>query len=205
MYFCDYNTFSIFHLSLTLKPQTMNYRSIIIVTLFLLTSLLINAQSAVKWYTFEEAVELNKTEPRKIFIDVYTDWCGWCKVMDKNTFSDPIIADYLNNKYYAVKFNAEGKDTIKFQGHAFINEGEGRRPTHQLAIALLKGKMSYPSIAYMDEKNQLITAIAGYMEPQKIEPLLAFIKEDLYKTNTNFEEYSKTFEGKVKISETKSD
>ncbi|MFC2086472.1 thioredoxin, partial [Bacteroidota bacterium] len=95
------------------------------------------------------------------------------------------------------KFNAEGYDTIQFAGKTFINEGIGRRPTHQLAIFLLNRKMSYPSIAYMDENNKLITAVPGYWEPKKIEPLLEFIKKDLYKTNTPFDEYSQNFKGKV--------
>ena len=64
-------------------------------------------ESKVKWYTFEEAVELNKAEQRKIFIDVYTDWCGWCKKMDATTFNSPEIAKILNEEYYAVKFDAE--------------------------------------------------------------------------------------------------
>ncbi len=65
-------------------------------------------QNEVKWMSFEEAVERSKTEKRKIFIDVFTDWCGWCKVMDKNTFPDLVIAKLLSNeKFYPVKFNAE--------------------------------------------------------------------------------------------------
>jgi uncharacterized protein YyaL (SSP411 family) len=54
----------------------------------------------VKWYTLEQAIALNKKEPRKIMIDVYTDWCGWCKKMDITTFNNNVIADYLNSKYY---------------------------------------------------------------------------------------------------------
>ncbi len=175
----------------------MNIKHLIAFLIIFLTTGFINAQSKVNWLTFEEAIEKNKTEPRKIIIDVYTDWCGWCKVMDKNTFNNAVIADYLNKNYHPVKFNAEGNDTIRFAGQKFINEGIGRRPTHQLAIALLKGKMSYPSIAYMDEKNQLITAVPGYWDAKKIEPLLEFIKKDLYKTNTDFEEYSQNFQGRV--------
>ena len=52
-------------------------------------------EGPVNWMSFEEAVEKSKKEKRKIFIDVYTDWCGWCKVMDKNTFSQPVIAKYI--------------------------------------------------------------------------------------------------------------
>ena len=171
---------------------------VIIILIMIIRIPVINAQEKVKWYTFEEAIEMNKTNPRKIIIDVYTNWCHWCKVMDKETFSNPIIADYLNKNYYPVKLNAEGHDTITFQEHVFVNEGGSKRGSHQLAIALLQGKMSYPSIAYMDENNKLITAVPGYWDAKKIEPLLEYIKDGLYAKNIAFDEFQKTFKGKIK-------
>jgi len=77
------------------------------------------AEGSVKWITFEEAIKKSKTEKRPIFIDVYTDWCGWCKVMDKNTFNDPQVAKLLNEKFYAVKFDAEQKEDVVFNGNTF--------------------------------------------------------------------------------------
>ncbi|MDA3890187.1 MAG: DUF255 domain-containing protein [Salinivirgaceae bacterium] len=148
----------------------------------------IHAQ-AVKWYTFSEAVKLNEKAPRKIMIDVYTDWCGWCKVMDEQTFQHPDIAKILNEKYYAVKFDAERRDTVIFQETVFLNKGEGRRPTHDLAVALLNGKMSYPSIVFMNEKNQLITAVPGFQKPEQMEPLLMYIFQSLYEKNLNYQEF----------------
>ncbi len=71
---------------------------------FLINILLYVKAQTVKWYSFEQAVKLNKQNPKKIFIDVYTDWCGWCKRMDKVTFSNPVIAKYLN-KYYITLLN----------------------------------------------------------------------------------------------------
>lgn len=153
-------------------------------------------ESIVKWYTFEEAIELNKTEKRKIFIDVYTDWCGWCKKMDATTFNNPAIAKILNEKYYAVKFDAETIDTIKFAGKQFINEGAGRRTPHQLAVALLQGKMSYPSVAYMNENNQLLTSVPGYYTPERLEPLLLYFAEDAFK-NQSFQDYQEKFNKQV--------
>jgi len=147
----------------------------------------------VKWYSFLEAVALNEKAPRKILIDVYTDWCGWCKVMDKETFQDPVIAKILSEKFYPVKFNAESKDPITFENHTFVNSGTGSRPVHQLAAALLNGKMSYPSIVFMNEKNQLITAVPGFQKPQEMEPLLMFIYNSLYEKGVNFQEYSKNY------------
>ncbi|HNT51001.1 MAG TPA: DUF255 domain-containing protein, partial [Cyclobacteriaceae bacterium] len=97
-------------------------------------------ESAVKWMTFEEAVEKSKTEKRKIFIDVYTDWCGWCKVMDKNTFTDPKIASLLNEKFYAVKFDAEQTADVNFRGTTFKFVPYGNKGSHQLAMALLNNQ-----------------------------------------------------------------
>ena len=134
-----------------------------------------NAQK-INWMTFEEAVKLNETAPKKIFIDVFTDWCGWCKKMDQTTFKDPDVIAYMNENYYAVKFDAESNDTIVFSGYTFVNEGgrNGRKGTHQLAAALLQGKLSYPSYVFMDEKNQLLTVAPGYMEAKDFMPVLRY-------------------------------
>ena len=159
---------------------------------------LVSAQEAtVKWYTLQEAIELNKTDQRKIFIDVYTDWCGWCKKMEASTFTNPVIANILNTEYYPVRFNAETRDTIYFEGRKFINDGPNGRSPHQLAVALLQGKMSYPSIAYLNEQNQLLTAVPGYYGPDGIEPILMFFAQDAFK-NQSFEDFSKQFKPQVK-------
>ena len=57
------------------------------------------AVTPVKWYSLEEAVALQKKKPKKIFIDMYTDWCGWCKRMDATTFTDPAVSAYLNENF----------------------------------------------------------------------------------------------------------
>jgi len=157
-----------------------------------------NMAQEVKWYTFEEAVTLNKKAPRKIIIDVYTDWCGWCKVMDKETFQNPLIAKILNEKYYAVKFNAESTKPVLFEGRTFINDGQGNRPPHQLAVALLNGKMSYPSIVFMNETNQLITAVPGFQKPNDMEPLLMFIHGSLYEKGVDYQQYVSNYKSENK-------
>ena len=140
-----------------------------------------NAQK-INWITFQEAIELNKTTPKKIFIDVYTDWCGWCKKMDQTTFVNKDIVEYINANYYAVKLNAEMNDTIVFSGYTFVNQGStnGRKGTHQLAVALLQGKMSYPSYVFMNEDAQLLTVAPGYRGADDFMPLLKYFGSDAY-------------------------
>jgi thioredoxin-related protein len=136
----------------------------------------------VNWLSFEEAVEKSKTEKRKIFIDVYTSWCGWCKVMDKNTFSQPIIAEYLNENFYAVKLNAEQKEDIFFRDHTFKFIASGNRGYHELAASLLSNKMSYPSVVFLDENFNIIQPLAGYLKPDRFEMIVKFIGGDNFKT-----------------------
>ena len=150
-----------------------------------------NAQK-INWISFEEAVRLNETAPKKIFIDVYTDWCGWCKKMDKVTYQDSTVVAYINENFYAVQFDAECNDTIVFADYTFVNDGGqgGRRGTHQLAMALLQGQMSYPSCVFMNEKNHLITVVPGYREPKDFMPILKYFCTDAY-LNQTFSEFNK--------------
>jgi thioredoxin-related protein len=154
--------------------------------------------SVVKWMTFEEAVEKSKTEKRKIFIDVYTDWCGWCKVMDKNTFTDPQIAKLLNEKYYAVKFDAEQTADVVFRGTTFKFVPFGNKGAHQLAMALLNNQMSYPNFVFLDEEFRIVpifqnsTSVPGYRKPEEFHIFLSFVSGDFFK-KTNIQEYQKEY------------
>ncbi len=149
----------------------------------------------VKWLTIEQAVKLHEAQPKTILIDMYTDWCGWCKKMDQTTFSNPGIARYINQNFYPVKFDAEGSDTVYYRDTMYLNKRPGPRSSHDLAIKLLGGRMSYPTIVYIDE-NFRVNAVPGYMDAGKIEPLLIYFAERVYHTAnyTDFEKYfKKTF------------
>ena len=183
----------------------MTRYSVLICSLLLLLGIFISGTSylveekapqtevKVNWLTFEEALEKSKIEKRKIFIDVYTDWCGWCKVMDKKTFSEANIASYLNENYYPVKLDGEQKEDITFRNHTFKFVPNGRRGYHELAAWLLQGKLSYPTVVFLDEDFNLIQPLPGYREPKDFHPILTFFGEDQHKSMA-WKDYQRIYE-----------
>jgi len=143
----------------------------------------------MKWYTWEEATALNKTNPKKIIVDVFTDWCGWCKKMDKATFQDPKVSAYLAANFYPVKLNAEQKADIIFNGETFkyVETGKGQG-IHTLAYSLLDGKMGYPTVVYLNEKYERIMISPGYKEPKDMMTELKFAVDEAY-NNSSWEAY----------------
>ncbi len=153
----------------------------------------------IQWKSFSEVEALMEKQPRKLLIDVYTDWCGPCKMMNNTTFKDPTVVAYINKHYYAIKFNAEGKDPVKFRGQEFRNDSYdasragGRNGTHDLtkAIAPVNGRIAYPTIVYMNEAYELLAPVQGMYQASQIMPVLTFFGEEIYLTQT-WEEYSKS-------------
>ncbi|MBF9254747.1 DUF255 domain-containing protein [Pontibacter sp. 172403-2] len=151
------------------------------------------AQASIKaepihWLTIEEAAAKQKLEPRKIVIDVYTDWCGWCKKMDKTTFADPEVAAYVNAHYYAVKLDAEGTEPITLNGHTFKYNPEYK--SHELAVALLNGQLSFPTTVYLDEEMKMLTPVPGFMDAPAFSQILRYFGGNHYK-EMNFDEFEK--------------
>lgn len=137
----------------------------------------------INWLTWDDAVALTQNEgnTKKVFVDVYTDWCGWCKKMDKDTFQNPEVAAYMQENYHMVKMDAEGKEPIEYNGKTFKFVPSGRRGYHELAAALMNGRMSYPTVVFLDEDLNMLSPVPGY---QKVKPFMQIAKyfgEDIYK------------------------
>jgi len=149
-------------------------------------------KTEVKWLNFEQAVALNEKHPKKILVDVYTDWCYYCRVMDKKTYSNPKVAAYINEHFYPVKFNAEQKESIHFDGKEYHYKKVGRRGYNEFAAALLEGKLSFPNTVFFDKNNQVITRLPGYLTIKNYEPILVFLAEDHY-LNENWDNFLKNY------------
>lgn len=159
----------------------------------------------IKWMTMNEALEAQKKEPKKIFIDMYTKWCGPCKLLDRNTFSNKDVANFINKNFYAVKFNAEGNESVDYQGRTYSNpnydpaKASRRNSPHQFSKYM--GVRAYPTVLFLDETGKLINNVRGYRTPQQIEPFLKLFGTDLWKSITTqeaYKEYMDKFEPEFK-------
>lgn len=147
--------------------QVMKKYSLLI-SLFLFAQIAL-AQDKIEWMKFEDAIAANQINPKMLLVDVYTDWCGWCKKMDKETFTDPKVIAYVNESFYAVKMNAEDTErTFEFQGKTFSEA--------QMAAAMRV--RSYPNFVVIEPTLQNIAQLPGYRKPEQfMEGLTDLIKK----------------------------
>ncbi|MDR1340278.1 MAG: DUF255 domain-containing protein [Prevotellaceae bacterium] len=145
-------------------------------------------KAKVKWMKFEDAVEASKKEPRKIFVDIYADWCGWCKVLDRDTFSDAVVAKILNEQYYPVKLDAESKESHTLDGRA-VSSAE---LAASLATSKPGEKYGLPTMVVLNEQAGLLTRIQGAQKPDFMTPALLFFSENHY-LEKSWEVYSKEY------------
>ena len=169
----------------------MSLRKILVLS-FACLSFASFGQNQVRWMSMEEALARTEVEPRKIFVDVYTDWCGWCKKMDKNTFTNDKVAKYLNEVYYPVKFDAEYKKDINFDGKVYKYIKTYRGGYHELATHILIGKLSFLSFVFLDENMALIQSIPGYQDVLSMDMILHYFGENYHKS-TPWRKYEKEF------------
>lgn len=141
-------------LRLTLEYTSMKVYTLIL--LLVLLSLNLHAQGQIQWMKFEEAIAANEKNPKMILVDVYTDWCGWCKKMDKETFTDPQVIAHFQKNFYAVKLNAEDtKRSFDFMGKTFTEA--------EMAAAMRVN--SYPNFVVIEPNLQNLAQLPGYREP----------------------------------------
>ena len=168
-------------------------RTLLIVLFITFLSLWSTVAGKINWLSWDEAQARNKKEPRKFIVDVYTQWCGWCKKMDRETFEQAEIVKYINSNFYAIKFDAETKTPINFKDKTYEYIKSGASGYHQLAYEIMFGKLSYPTIVFLDEKLNVLQPLPGYKDPTSLDKIMKFFAEDYYQ-NTPWKKYEEMYQ-----------
>jgi thioredoxin-related protein len=146
------------------------------------------SENEIEWLTWEEAQKRMAVSPKKVYVDIYTDWCGWCKVMEKKTFTNKHVIKYINDNFYAIRFNSEKDDNITFKGKLYtIKNG-----FNELAVELMRGAMSYPTSIFFEENFANPQPVPGYLDIKNIQPILNYLGGNHQKT-TPYQDYQKAF------------
>jgi len=139
-----------------------------------------NEAPALVWYSFNEGMAKAKTENKFVLMDVYTDWCGWCKVMDEKTYGDDNVAAYLKEKFVLVRLNPEKDGTVSYKG----------RLIEAAALAQGMGIDGYPATVFFEPTGDAVTMVSGYIQAGEFLKMIKFIGGRHYLT-TNYSDFVK--------------
>lgn len=171
----------------------MLVKSLCLISLIFLTSFMgpkPEGKEKIQWLTLEEASVKMKNDPRPVIIDLYAKWCYWCKVMDKKTYNNDKVINYINEKFYPVKLDAETKQTIQWKNQDYLFNQDVKM--NEFSLYVTNGQLSFPTTVIYTSVNEAPVTIPGFMAPDEIEPILKYFGENYYKTQ-GFQEFLKGF------------
>lgn len=144
-------------------------------------------KNEIAWQTFDKGVELARKEKKMLVLDIYTDWCHWCKVMDKDTYGHPDIVKYARENLIMAKLNAETDEKFKFRGGSY----SGRQ------LSMMFGVEGFPCTIFMTSEGELITSISGFIPADRFSVILRYLDGNWYE-KMKFDEFVKKEQEKNK-------
>ena len=151
------------------------------------------AEEHINWVSVQDLPVLMKGKPKRVYIDMYTDWCGWCKKMEATTFTNPDVVRYMNENFYCVRFNAERKDTFRFMGKEYYYDPAKRIHTFASELMTSLPSISYPTSIFMEPYFQGTMPVPGYQDVKGMEMVVRFFTENKVKSQPLWENWQKTF------------
>ena len=149
-----------------------------------------STKEKINWLSIDELNLKLKTESKPVLIDLFTNWCYWCKVMDKKTYNNPKVISYINKHFYALKLNAETKEAIVWNNKDYQYNSQSK--LNDFTMYVTQGDVGFPTTVIFPEVEKQPASVPGFMEPKDIESILKYFGEGNYKTQ-NFKEFSANF------------
>lgn len=159
------------------KSIKRKFRFCLAVLLLLMVGVSAYGQEKLAWHPFEKALSVADTSNRPVFIDVWAPWCGWCRKMKREVY--PKLAQQMNNQFVLTRLNRDDNKTKHYY--------QGQQLT-SLKLAKKLKSQSVPTIVLLDPEGDYLLHISGFIEAQKLEPVLEYISSRAYK-NRSFEEF----------------
>ena len=134
------------------------------------------------WRAWNDGMKQASTTGRPVIVDVYTNWCGWCRRMDKDVYQQAEIADYLKRKFVTIKLNAEAQDGARWQGRDYTSQDLSQ----QFRVS------GYPTTIFLRSTGEHMANVPGYVPADRFLLLLRYVAEGYADRNVPFAEFEKT-------------
>jgi thioredoxin-related protein len=157
----------------------MKKNNIVLITLFSILMLGFSCDST-RTQNFEEALKTAKEQNKKVIDNVYTDWCVWCKKMDRDAYSNPVIKQMISDNFVFVKLDAESDATFNYNGKIYKSS----------EIAALFDVSGYPTMVFLRPDGTVIdfnydtyklNNLPGYYKAGDFKKVLEYFRDDKYK------------------------
>ncbi len=139
------------------------------------------ASTPIRWHSLGSGLDEAKRARRPVLVDVVTDWCGWCKRMEKTTYTAAPVREYVGRTFVAIKLDAEDDEArARYDGRIHTT----REFADRFRIT------GYPTTLFLGQDGRLITMVPGYVKPERFMTVLRYIGDGHYR-NQSFEAYSR--------------
>jgi thioredoxin-related protein len=160
-------------------------RSLAVAALLALTAWPAGAQSRFVWHGWDEGLQEARRSGRPVLVDVYTDWCGWCKRMDRDVYSRPDVREYLSTHYVTIKLNAESGDAARYENRSFTSG----------SLAERFRVTSYPTTVFLNAEGGHVINVPGYVPPERFLLVLRYVGEGHMERGVEWEAFVKQNSG----------
>ena len=141
-----------------------------------------SSAAEVRWRAWDVGLrEAGKTQ-RPVLVDVYTDWCGWCKRMDRDVYSRPEVRNYLSSRFVTIRLNAEANDAARYEGRSWTSR----------SLASRFEVSGYPTTIFLRSNGEHLANLPGYIEADRFLLLLRYVGEGAMDRGVSFEDFSRS-------------